>query len=310
MTKLVLEITPNKREPVVCVRIVAGARIAPGCATVAVEYGSVREERRRQTESVTVIELRTLAEKARMTIDFGGPMPSGVLILPEQTTAILQPLPQLVDDASGALATHARIWHRDYPPQRLNSVVSALFAHNTHLTHLDYTFAGLPELKGVPESLFFPLIYTVSFAGVLAQSGIESVGRQLFAANLQAEDFSQAFLRCRSLTKVPEDLFSGAAQARSFNGTFAESGLTDIPARLFANVRRRSSFVGTFARTPIRTVPSGLMHGLDPANVDGMFEPAAGLDHDPIKIKAGPAFPQDFFDDTRNAAGVPTCRLF
>ena len=101
---------------------------------------------------------------------------------------------------------------------------------------------------------------------------------------------------------------SRKAQARNFNGAFAESGLTDIPGRLFANVRRRSTFIETFARTPARTVPVGLMHGIDPANIDGMFEPVRAADHDPIKIKAGPAFPQDFFDDTRNAVGVATCR--
>ncbi len=309
MTKLVLDITPSKRDPMVRVRIVAGAAIAPSCSRVAVVYGEKCEERRRQVDSTTVIEFRTLTHPQRMTIDFGGPLPSGALILPEQTTAIVQPIPVLVDDATGALATHAHIWHRDYPPQRLNSLVSALFAHNTHLTHLQYTFAGLPDLRTIPESLFFPLIYTVSFAGVFAQSGIDTVSRQLFAANLQAEDFSQAFLRCKNLEHVPEDLFASTVQARLFNGTFAESGLVDIPARLFANARRRSSFIGTFARTPVQSVPPGLMHGLDPVNVDGMFEPAAGLDHDPIKIKAGPTFPQDFFDDTRNAEGVPTCRL-
>ena len=309
MTKLVLEITPDKREPFVVVRVVAGPAIAASCANIIVEYANQTEVRRRQVDSVTEIALKTAQTKQQMTIDFGGPLPAGVLILPEQTTAILQPVPQLVEDGTGTIATHARIWHRDYPPQRLNSLVSALFAHNTHLTHLEYTFAGLPELKSVPESLFFPLIYTVSFVGVFAQSGLESVNRQLFAANLQAEDFSQAFLRCRNLEHVPEELFSGTAQARSFNGTFAESGLVDIPPRLFAGVRRRSSFVGTFARTPVRVVPPGLMRGLEPSNVDGMFEPEQGLDHDPIKIKAGPEFPQDFFDDTRMACGVPTCRL-
>ena len=308
MTKLVLDITPTKRDPIVSLRVIAGSAIAPSCSTITVTYGNQTEVRRRQVESMTVIEFRTLSNKERMTIDFGGPLPSGTLVLPEQTTAISLPIPVLVDDATGALATHAHIWHRDYPPQRLSTLVSALFAHNTHLTHLEYTFAGLPELKTVPESLFFPLIYCVSFAGVFAQSGLEQVNRQLFAANLQAENFSNAFLRCKNLSTVPEELFSSNTQARNFNGAFAESGLTDIPGRLFANVRRRSTFIETFARTPARTVPVGLMHGIDPANIDGMFEPVRAADHDPIKIKAGPAFPQDFFDDTRNAVGVATCR--
>ena len=308
MTKLVLDITPSKRDPIVSLRVIAGSAIAAACSTITVTYGDQTEVRRRQVESMTVIEFRTLANTERMTIDFGGPLPSGVLVLPEQTTAISLPIPVLVDDATGALATHAHIWHRDYPPQRLSSLVSALFAHNTHLTHLEYTFAGLPELKAVPESLFFPLIYCVSFAGVFAQSGLEQVNRQLFAANLQAENFSNAFLRCKNLSSVPEELFSSNSQARNFNGTFAESGLTEIPGRLFSGVRRRSSFIETFARTPVKVVPPGLMRGLEPVNIDGMFEPARAAEHDPIKIKAGPSFPQDFFDDTRKAVGVATCR--
>lgn len=308
MTKLVLDITPSKRDPIVSLRVIAGSAIAAACSTITVTYGNQTEVRRRQVESMTVIEFRTLANTERMTIDFGGPLPSGVLVLPEQTTAISLPIPVLVDDATGALATHAHIWHRDYPPQRLSSLVSALFAHNTHLTHLEYTFAGLPELKAVPESLFFPLIYCVSFAGVFAQSGLEQVNRQLFAANLQAENFSNAFLRCKNLSSVPEELFGSNSQARNFNGTFAESGLTEIPGRLFSGVRRRSSFIETFARTPVKVVPPGLMRGLEPVNIDGMFEPARAAEHDPIKIKAGPSFPQDFFDDTRNAVGVATCR--
>ena len=308
MTKLVLDITPSKRDPIVSLRFIAGSAIAAACSTITVTYGNQTEVRRRQVESMTVIEFRTLANTERMTIDFDGPLPSGVLVLPEQTTAISLPIPVLVDDATGALATHAHIWHRDYPPQRLSSLVSALFAHNTHLTHLEYTFAGLPELKAVPESLFFPLIYCVSFAGVFAQSGLEQVNRQLFAANLQAENFSNAFLRCKNLSSVPEELFSSNSQARNFNGTFAESGLTEIPGRLFSGVRRRSSFIETFAHTPVKVVPPGLMRGLEPVNIDGMFEPARAAEHDPIKIKAGPSFPQDFFDDTRNAVGVATCR--
>ncbi len=308
MTKLVLDITPSKRDPIVSLRVIAGSAIAAACSTITVTYGNQTEVRRRQVESMTVIEFRTLANTERMTIDFDGPLPSGVLVLPEQTTAISLPIPVLVDDATGALATHAHIWHRDYPPQRLSSLVSALFAHNTHLTHLEYTFAGLPELKAVPESLFFPLIYCVSFAGVFAQSGLEQVNRQLFAANLQAENFSNAFLRCKNLSSVPEELFSSNSQARNFNGTFAESGLTEIPGRLFSGVRRRSSFIETFAHTPVKVVPPGLMRGLEPVNIDGMFEPARAAEHDPIKIKAGPSFPQDFFDDTRNAVGVATCR--
>ena len=51
------------------------------------------------------------------------------------------------------------------------------------------------------------------------------------------------------------------------------------------------------------------MNGTEPLNVDGMFEPAQPLEHDPMNIKAAADLPQDFFEATRTAAGVPTKRV-
>ena len=82
-----------------------------------------------------------------------------------------------------------------------------------------------------------------------------------------------------------------------------------MPATLFANIAKRGSFVETFARTQVRRVPEGLMNGTEPLNVDGMFEPAQTLEHDPMNIKAAADLPQDFFEATRTAAGVPTKRV-
>lgn len=50
------------------------------------------------------------------------------------------------------------------------------------------------------------------------------------------------------------------------------------------------------------------MTDTEPVNIDGMFEPAEHLPHDPMNIKAAPVFSQDFFDATRLATGVPTKR--
>lgn len=57
-----------------------------------------------------------------------------------------------------------------------------------------------------------------------------------------------------------------------------------------------------------RFLHGGQMTDTEPVNIDGMFEPAERLPHDPMNIKAAPVFSQDFFDATRLATGVPTKR--
>lgn len=310
MTKLVLEIVPTKKVSMVRVRIPAGATLAPSLQNVTVSYGKDTQTRRRVPESVTVIEFTSLQEPQKLTIDFGGPMPAGTLILPEQTGAIVSPIPPLVDDTTAALTPFGYIWHPQHPPMGLKSVVSSLFAHNTHLVALPGTFARLPLLTAVPESLFFPLIYLKSFAGVFALSGLTEVSRQLFTANLQAEDFTESFAGCKNLKNIPEDLFSTNAQAHIFDRLFAESGLTGIPEKLFWATRKRGSFIETFARSAVSEIPARLMENLEPSDVDGMFEPARILDHDPMHLKSACRFPSQFLSDTVRAAGVPTKRAY
>lgn len=310
MTKFIAEVTVGKRDREVVLRIPAGSRIAPGLRGVSVAFDGAVSHHRREPDSSTVLEYHPMPGSHRLEIDFGGPMPAATLILPEQTTAIVSPIPALHDDETGMLATVGHIWNPARPPRQLTSLVSSLFAHNTHLVALTGTFAGLTALTEVPESLFFPLIYARTFTGVFALSGLTHVSRQLFNANLQAEDFSEAFMGCRNLTSVPAELFSTNTRARIFDRTFAESALASIPSELFSGTARRGSFVETFARTVVALVPERLMAGLEPSNVDGMFEPAERLEHDPLNIRAAARFPQDFFRDTRGAAGVPTKRGF
>ena len=308
MTKFIAQVTVGKRDREVALRIPAGNRIAPSLTNVTVSFDGQVSSHRREPVSSTVLQYRPEPGVHRLEIDFGGPMPAATLILPEQTSAIISPIPALHDDETGMLSSAGHIWNPARPPRHLTSLVSSLFAHNTHLVALSGTFAGLTNLKEVPESLFFPLIYARTFTGVFALSGLTQVSRQLFTANLQAEDFSEAFMGCRALTAVPGELFSTNTHARLFDRTFAESALTEIPAALFSTVARRGSFIETFARTQVRNVPKGLMRNLDPANVDGMFEPEKRLEHDPMNIRAAAHMPQDFFEDTREALGVPTKR--
>lgn len=308
MTKLVIEIVPTKKVSMVRVRIPAGPTVAPSLTNVTVTYGKETQTRRRVPESATVIEFTSLPEPQKLSIDFGGNLPAGTVILPEQTGAVVSPIPALVDDATGALTPFGYIWHQEQPPVGLKSVVSSLFAHNAHLVALPGTFSRLPLLTSVPESLFFPLIYLRSFAGVFALSGISEVSRQLFTANLQAEDFTESFAGCKNLKTVPEELFSTNTHAHVFDRLFAESGLTQIPEKLFWTTRKKGSFVETFARAAVGEIPARLMENLEPADVDGMFEPAHLLDHDPLHLKSACRFPTQFLSDTVRAAGVPTKR--
>lgn len=308
MTKLVLDIVPTKKVSMVRVRIPAGETIAPTLQNVTVTYGKETQTRKRVLESATVIEFTSLPDVQKLSIDFGGPMPAGTLILPEQTGAIASPIPPLVNDATGALTPLGYIWHPEHPPVELKTLVSSLFAHNTHLVALPGTFSRLPNLTEVPESIFFPLIYIKSFAGVFALSGISQVSRQLFTANLQAEDFTESFAGCKNLKAVPEELFSTNAQAHIFDRLFAQSGLADIPEKLFWPTRKKGSFVETFARSCVTQIPPKLMNNLEPVDVDGMFEPAKLQEHDPENLKAACRFPTEFLIDTLKAAGVPTKR--
>lgn len=308
MTKFVAEVTVGKRDRLVTLRIPAGNTIAPSLNQVTVSFDGQTSQHHREPISSTVLEYHPMPGTHRLEIDFGGPMPAATIILPEQTTAIISPIPALHDDATGMLSTAGHIWNPAKPPRQLTQLVSSLFAHNTHLVALSGTFAGLTALTEVPESLFFPLIYARTFTGVFALSGLTHVSRQLFTANLQAEDFSEAFMGCKSLHSIPAGLFSTNTHARIFDRTFAESTLGEVPAALFSNVAKRGSFVETFARTQVKHVPEGLMTDTEPVNIDGMFEPAERLPHDPMNIKAAPVFSQDFFDATRLATGVPTKR--
>ncbi len=308
MTKLVLEIVPTKKVSMVRVRIPAGDAIAPNLMNVTVTYGKESQTRKRVPDSATVIEFTSLPETASLSIDFGGPMPAGRLILPEQTGAITSPIPTLVNDMTGALTQLGLIWHPEFPPVGLKSVVSSLFAHNSHLAALPGTFSRLPLLTTVPESLFFPLLYLRSFAGVFALSGITEVSKQLFTANLQAEDFTESFAGCEKLKAVPEELFSTNTKAHVFDRLFAQSALAQIPEKLFWNTRKGGSFVETFAASKVTEIPPALMQGLNPSDVDGMFEPQEHLPHDPINLLAACRFPTQFLSDTVLARGVPTRR--
>ena len=194
MTKFVAEITVGKRDRLVTLRIPAGNTIAPSLRQVSVTFDGETSHHHREPISSTVLEYHPMPGTHRLEIDFGGPMPAATLILPEQTTAIISPIPALYNDATGMLSTAGHIWNPIKPPRQLTHLVSSLFAHNTHLVALSGTFAGLTALTEVPESLFFPLIYARTFTGVFALSGLAHVSRQLFTANLQAEDFSEDYI--------------------------------------------------------------------------------------------------------------------
>lgn len=241
-----------------------------------------------------------------LEIDFGGLLPSGVLTLPVQTKAITGVLPPLVRVEDGKPDHECRLWNPLTPPQQLSTVVPSLFALNPQLTSLPGTFANLPALKEVPESLFFPLIYVKHFENTFRMSGLAAVSPLLFNSNTAVESFFGVFSACKDLHQIPEDLFFSNTAVKRFDQAFADSGLKTIPAGLFQRARKNAYYLETFARTDIQEVPAGLFKDVEPRNIDGIFEPKGRCDHDPMNIKAGPRFSNDFFADTRSAAGIAT----
>ncbi len=241
-----------------------------------------------------------------LTIEVEGTLPIASLTLPKQTVALCDELPPLVDPETWKPAHHAQIWNRETPPENLERVSEALFMRNPQIADLTETFAHLPKLKSVPKLIFLTLTKVRSFNGLFKESGIESIDPVLFSAAVNAIDFREIFASCKSLKAIPKDIFKGNLKAWRFDSAFEESGLSVIPAELFNSNQQGSSFTRTFANCPITKVPDGFLAGVNPSDVDGMFEMDKALDHDPLKIKAAPRFPASFFLAIRNARGVPS----
>lgn len=258
------------------------------------------------SDKPTQVKLTVAKGTHRLSIDVDGVLPCSTVRLPEQTVALTDELPPLIDPVTGKLSRKAVLWCPSYPPVNLTRISQALFMRNTQLMDLTETFARLPQLKSIPKLVFIPLTRARLFTGLFKNSGLESVDPALFSAAVDATDFREAFYGCRALKSVPETLFDTNTKAWRFDRTFEESGLESVPAHLFSNSLHGASFARTFAHCPLRNVPEGLLRGLNPTDVDGMFEPKETLPHDPLKIKAAPRFPASFFNDIRMARGIPT----
>ena len=241
-----------------------------------------------------------------LTIDVEGKLPVGTLTLPKQTVALCDELPPLIDPATWKAARHAQIWNPETPPVNLQRVSEALFVRNPQIADLTGTFSYLPKLKSVPKLIFLMLTKVRVFHSLFKESGIESLDAKLFSAAANAVDFREAFAGCKSLKAIPENLFKGNPKAWRFDSAFENSGLSAVPANLFATNQQGSSFARTFANCPVKAVPEGFLDGVNPSDVDGMFEIDKAIDHDPLKIKAAPYFPPSFFLAIRNARGVPS----
>lgn len=241
-----------------------------------------------------------------LTIEVEGTLPVGVLTLPKQTVALCDELPPLIDPVTWKPSHHARIWNPETPPVNLELVSEALFMRNPQIADLTETFARLPKLKSVPKLIFLTLTKVRSFNGLFKESGIESLDSVLFSAAANAIDFREIFASCKALKAVPKDIFKGNIKAWRFDSAFEASGLSVIPTELFSSNLQGSSFTRTFANCPITRVPDGFLTGVNPSDVDGMFEMDKVFDHDPLKIKAAARFPASFFLAIRNARGVPS----
>ncbi len=257
-------------------------------------------------EKPLVVEFSAQKGQHTLTIDIENSLPCGMLTLPEQTVAICDELPLLTDPLSEKPSRRATIWNPQTPPTNLESISESLFVRNPQLMDLTETFARLPHLKAIPKLVFLTLPKVRIFNGLFRESAIESVEGSFFSAAVNAVDFRSIFFGCRFLKTVPGNLFECNTKAWCFDSAFEKSGIEQIPPELFRHVLTGSSFIRAFAGCPIKEVPDGLLQGIKPIDVDGMFEPTAILDHDPLRIKAAPRFPPSFFTDIRMARGIPT----
>ncbi len=268
--------------------------------------GETNESLLWKEEDITKVSFPLKKGSHILTIDVEGKLPVGTLTLPKQTIALCEELPPLVDPATWKAARHAQIWNPETPPVNLQRVSEALFMRNPQITDLTGIFSSLPKLRRVPKLIFLPLSKVRTFHSLFKESGIASLDATLFSAAANAIDFREIFASCKALKTVPENIFNKNPKAWRFDSAFENSGLSVVPANLFSANQQGSSFARTFANCPIKAVPEGFLDGVNPSDVDGMFEIDKAIDHDPLKIKAAPYFPPSFFLAIRNARGVPS----
>ena len=122
----------------------------------------------------------------------------------------------------------------------------------------------------------------------------------------EAENFAEAFMNCPNLTEIPETLFEQCKKANNFSSLFENTPIKTIPEKLFRNTAQAALYRRTFAHTDVKIVPKTLLKDKIPQTIDGMFEPKLHIAHDPILIKSGPKFDDEFFVDTVYADGIAT----
>jgi len=304
-----LELQINVMRPSEIVRLTLNAQESACVEELLVTHGldGNKTEAFWKTHETLSFEYKATVGFHTLSIDFVGYLPSGVLSLPEQTVALCGVLPKIVNFTNDTIATHPNIWNPKTPPLKLRQISERLFEKNGQITHLIGTFAGLRNLKHVPERLLAPLAKAVSFAGLFEASGLELIPENLFSANTNLQDLTRTFNACRKLQIIPEELFRRNNKAKNFTETFSKTSVRSIPVGLFRHVARKGSFVRTFAEDNIKEVPEGLFAGKAPANIDGIFEVNGPItEADPLKLMLCARLPRSFFDDVRTATGVPT----
>ncbi len=221
MTKLVMMLKVKQKNLEVSIGFPAGSAVHNTLKSVEVRLDNTIQKLHRESHVDSTLKFETLAGYHRLSIDFGGAMPAGMLILPKQMISIISPLPLLVDDETAEPVGNASIWHPNHPPVNLKALISSLFINNPQLTSFNHTFAGTSGLKRIPDDLFASHPNTKSFVGVFARSGLERLRGATFESNFLATDFSEAFMGCESLEEIPWNLFRCNVHAVCFNRTFA-----------------------------------------------------------------------------------------
>lgn len=117
------------------------------------------------------------------------------------------------------------------------------FANVTDLTCMFY---GCKKLKTVPEATFHKCSAVTNVTQMFAESAIEEVPEDLFAAFVNVTDYNYVFHNCQSLKTVPGNLFRNSPLVNSYDNTFSYSAIEDVPENLFSYSPEVEDFLLTF----------------------------------------------------------------
>lgn len=118
-----------------------------------------------------------------------------------------------------------------------------------------YIFEGCKSLTSVSESLFASNTQAYDFVGTFKDSGIQSIGANLFTNQSGVIDSVRDIFNGSALQSVPNSLFASSYRLSSVDRAFANCpNLTTVGNRVFASCNRIASATDVFKNSPIASI--------------------------------------------------------